>query len=267
MARSEAQEVADVKKALRGAVSKTGVFSAMKLVHFALTKHGERLAVAWSGGRCSTAVLRMALDIKPDVKVIFNDTGVEYLQTVEFVKRLANEWDLNLIVARPTITFWEVAKKYGFPHQSRTGRGKPACCRLLKEYPLRSAVREQEIEGLLTGLRAVESRYRMFWTEQVGQFYFVKKYGLNVWKYNPIAFWTTKQLEKFESERGLPINPIYEKYGLERSGCWVCVGYKGWEEVMARTNPNLLAKMKELMGQGILDHYFRTQVIPCQERG
>jgi len=264
---TEAQELANLRKAMRGAKQQTGVFSAKKLIRLAVDGHGDALSVSWSGGRCSTPVLRMALDIKPNIKVIHNDTGVEYPEMEEFVKNIANKWGVNLIVAKPKTTFWEVCKKYGFPFQSRVGKGKPACCRWLKEYPLRDAIREHGIGAQITGMRAVEARNRMFWTEQAGQFYFVKKYGLNCWRYNPIIFWTTKQLATFERLHNIPVCPIYDKYGLKRSGCWPCTGYKNWEQTMARTNPKFLVKMKELMGTRILDHFYQTQVAPCNQRG
>lgn len=265
--RSELQEAADIRKAMRGCARKTGVFSAKKLIHLAVERHDAKLALAWSGGRCSTAVLHLALGIDPDIKVIFGDTGVEYPETVQFVTAISREWNVNLIIAKPSTTFWKVCKKHGFPYQSRVGKGKPACCKWLKEYPLRSAMREHGIKAEITGMRAVEARNRMYWTEQAGQFYFVKKYGLNVWRYNPIIFWSSTQLAKFESSHGLPINPIYEKYELIRSGCWPCTGYKDWERVMARTRPKFLLKMKELMGQRVLDHFYQSHIAPCQERG
>ena len=267
MHRTEAQELADIEKAKRGAEASTSVFEPQDLIRIALARHGDKLACSWSGGRCSTVVLSMARDLNPRIKVIFNNTGVEYPETVRFVFDLSKKWGLNLIITKPEMTFWEVCKKYGYPYQSRTGKGKPACCRWLKEYPLRSAVRGHGIEAILTGMRAAESRVRMFWTAQRGQFYFTKKCGLNVWKYNPIAFWSSAQLAEFESRRDLPINPIYAKYNLVRSGCWPCTGYKNWEDVMARTNPKFLAKMKELMGQRVLDHFYQTQVAPCSDRG
>lgn len=267
--RTRAQELADIRKAMRGCADKTGVFSAKTLIHLALERHGDKLAVSWSGGRCSTATLRMALDIEPSIKTIFENTGVEYPETVQFVTAISREWNVNLIVTKPEKTFWEVCEKFGYPFSSRVGKGKPACCKWLKEYPLRSAVREYGIEAEITGMRAVEARNRMWWTEQAGQFYFMKKYGLNVWKYNPIIFWSSEQLAAFELAQDLPINPIYAKYELIRSGCWPCTGYKDWERVMARTNPRFLRRMKELMGQRVLDHYYRTRIEPpCHtERG
>lgn len=268
--RSKAQELADIRKAMRGCARKTGVFSAKKLIRLALERHGDKLTVSWSGGRCSTALLRMVLDIKSDITAIYENTGVDYPEMVNFVSTIAKEWGINLIVAKPElgVTFWEVIKKYGFP-EFRIGKGEPACCRYLKIYPFRKVIRELGIDASLTGMRASESRNRMYWTEQAGQFYFIKKHGQNIWKYNPIIFWSHSELARFEVANNIPICPIYQKYGLVRSGCWPCTGYKDWERVMARTHPKVLLKMKELMEQRVLDHYYHTQVDPpCKtERG
>lgn len=265
--RTEAQEQADIRKAMRGAREKTGIFEAPALIRMAVQRHASGLAVSWSGGRCSTAVLRLAMEISPGIKTIFGDTGVEYPETIEFVKRLTREWNVNLIVAKPSTTFWKVCEKYGFPYESRVGRGKPACCRLLKEYPLRQIVREHGIKSLLTGMRVAEARNRMFWTEQRGQFYFTKKYGLNVWKYNPIAFWSSRELAEFEKRTGIPLNPIYSKYALSRSGCWPCTGFKDWRKQLARTNPQFYAWITKKVGpQRILEHFFTTRLEPCQGR-
>lgn len=269
--KTEAQENADIRKAMRGSAIKTGVFSAEKLIHLALERHEDTLAVSWSGGRCSTAVLRLALDIKPTIKAIFNNTGVEYPETIRFVSAMAEKWGVDLIITSPGVTFWEIVKKHGLPKIRKAGGGgpgKPKCCYYLKEKPLKITTHEHGIEATLDGIRVCEARVRMFATARDGQFVFVRRSNLNVWKYHPIAFWSSSQLARFERVRGLPINPIYKKYELIRSGCWPCTGYKDWERVMARTHPKYLLKMKELMGQHVLDHYYRSRVDPpCRTEG
>jgi len=266
--KTEAQELANIRLASRGAEKRTGIFEPQDLIRRAIEQYGDRSFISWSGGRCSTCVLFMALKIKPDIKVIFTNTGVEYPETVKFVEKTSHELNLDLIITKPSTTFWEVCKEHGFPYEVRAGRGKPACCRLLKEYPLRNAVREQMLETEITGIRVAESRARMFYTAQAGQFYFVKKYGLNIWKYNPIAFWTTSQLLEFERENSIPENPVYEKYGLDRCGCWPCTGYLGWQRTLARVNPRFYSWITKQMGpQRILEHFYDTRIAPCRERG
>lgn len=106
-----------------------------------------------------------------------------------------------------------------------------------------------------------EASNRMFITAQRGQFYFAKKWG--VWKYHPIALWVTNELINFIKENSIPVNPVYDKYNLDREGCWPCTGYKGWQENMARTNPKFYAFMMKQMGsQRILEHFYDTRVEP-----
>lgn len=262
MHRTEAQELAQIRVAIRGAERQTGIYEPVELIKMALEKHGKgKVAVSWSGGRCSTAVLFMALEIDPEIKVIHNDTGVLYPETSGFVKSIAKQYNINLTIVKPPTTFWGVCKQYGFPFEVRRGKGEPACCRLLKKYPTKRALKEQGVEAEITGIRVGEASNRMFIVAQRGQFYFAKSWG--VWKFHPIALWTTNQLINFLKENSTPVNPVYDKYNLDREGCWPCTGYKGWKEVMARTNPKFYAFMMKQMGpQRILEHFYHTRIDP-----
>jgi 3'-phosphoadenosine 5'-phosphosulfate sulfotransferase (PAPS reductase)/FAD synthetase len=89
---------------------------ANRMIEEVLCRH-RRPAVCWSGGKDSTVLLHLVLQHRLDVDVIYNDTGVEFPETREFVKLVAREWNVNLHVARPKPgeTFWDVTKKYGWP--------------------------------------------------------------------------------------------------------------------------------------------------------
>jgi len=54
--------------------------------------------VSFSGGRTSGLMLRRILDegLRPDVHVIFADTGKERQETYEFVTRCANRWGVHI---------------------------------------------------------------------------------------------------------------------------------------------------------------------------
>jgi 3'-phosphoadenosine 5'-phosphosulfate sulfotransferase (PAPS reductase)/FAD synthetase len=89
---------------------------ANRMIQRVLAKHGNPV-VCWSGGKDSTVLLHLALQQAPDIPVVFNDTGVEFPETREFVNQVANEWHINLYVARPKRgqTFWNVVEEYGWP--------------------------------------------------------------------------------------------------------------------------------------------------------
>lgn len=92
----------------------TPILEARDCIEKALDKHPAAV-VSWSGERCSTAVLYLTREIKPDIKVIFNDTGVEFSETYDFIKKISKAWDINLEILKPKRTFWDIVGEYGFP--------------------------------------------------------------------------------------------------------------------------------------------------------
>lgn len=211
--------------------------------------------VSWSGGRCSTVVLHMALQVKPDIKVLFNDTGVEFPETYEFIKRITKEWNVNLTVLKPSTTFWKIVEEYGFPMlrgkykaDSKSKDGRPMCCTVLKEEPLRKA----RIKCTITGIRVSEARMRMFVVAQKGQYYKAKT--LKRWQFHPIAFWTTEDLLRYIEENEIPVNKIYGM-GHTRCGCWPCTGYITWQKSLAQSHPKLYRFLAKQKGEPTLWEY------------
>lgn len=70
--------------------------------------------VSFSGGKDSTVLLHIARRIYPDMKAVFVDTGLEYPEIRQFVKKFENvDW------IRPKMTFKQVIEKYGYPFISK----------------------------------------------------------------------------------------------------------------------------------------------------
>jgi len=209
--------------------------SAEEVVSEALKR---KTCIGWSGGRCSTVALWLTLDQDPDIPVVFNNTGIEYPETVEYVRRYAKEWHLNFYELKPEKTFWELVKIHGFPQlrgSSKISRPrKPACCTWLKEKPLHDFMKEKEIEGLITGIRAEESRPRCLSIAQHGQFQFVKRDGF--WKFHPVSLWSLKELMEYVEKYEIPLNPLYSQ-GYNRIGCMPCTGFSYWRQQLAKHQP------------------------------
>jgi len=205
------------------------------VIQEALKRHGEKVALLWSGGRCSTAVLHMTLKINPKIKVLFVNTGVEYPETLKYVLNLGKEWKINLIILKPELTFWDIIKKYGLPIIRRPNNMRkkgepdtPPCCYWLKKKPVIEYIKKHKIEALITGIRAGESTVRAINFRQKGaQFYYVK--SEKIWKYHPIAFWNTKKVADYLLKNDIPLNPLYLK--LDRVGCWPCTAFIGWGKI------------------------------------
>ncbi|MDQ3878228.1 MAG: phosphoadenosine phosphosulfate reductase family protein, partial [Actinomycetota bacterium] len=58
----------------------------------------DRLAIATSFQSSGLVLLHMLQEIRPDLPVLFLDTGFHFPETLEFRDRIAAMWDLKLVV-------------------------------------------------------------------------------------------------------------------------------------------------------------------------
>lgn len=73
-----------------------------------------KVYVSFSGGKDSTVLLHLVRGLYPDVPAVFSDTGLEYPEIKEHVKR----YD-NVEIVRPKMTFKDVIVTYGYPLVSK----------------------------------------------------------------------------------------------------------------------------------------------------
>jgi len=205
-------------------------------------------AVAWSGGKDSTLVLWLSLKWKPDILTVFNDTGVEYPETIKFIHQLRDEWDINLVENRPTTTFFAIVDKFGFSKskvEDGHGHGSP-CCLNLKEKPALSSIKQHGIDCSFTGVTAVESRQRQMTAIRIGACYFAKTKNSQV--VHPILWWTEEEVWSYHEAMNIPSNPIYHvggyRKGSDRCGCMPCTAYLNWEATCSRLTPKLYRLLK-----------------------
>lgn len=183
--------------------------------------------VSCSFGIDSLVVLHLCLQVDPNILVVWNNTLVEYPDTVHFARQLTKEWNLNLVETKPKIKFWDIVEKYGFPLIRRgDNRDRKAvyaterCCDILKKYPMVRAIKEKEIDLAIDGLRREESWTRRRLKEKLK---FHKKW--NVYKFHPLLDWTYDEVWRYIGSNRLPYNPVYDKVlnGYEvHTGCWCC---------------------------------------------
>ncbi len=172
--------------------------------------HGS-LAVAFSGGKDSLVALHLALEINPEIPVVFNSTTVEFPETIEYVKRLAKEWNFKLYIAKPKTSFFIEVKKRGWAtHEHRW------CCIIFKDRPAFEFLIKQGIKAEITGTTRTESIYR----RSLLPFKNPNK-DPPIIRVNPIYDWNQQEVWKYIRENNLPYNPLY-KMGYRRIGCWCC---------------------------------------------
>lgn len=228
--------------------------AARRFVKKVLAQH-DRPVVCWSGGKDSGVVLHLVRQFMPDVPVVYVDSGVEFSETKSFIRQLAQQWDLNLVVAKPEkgVDFWSIGESYGWPicgkatasnveRALRTGNVRDQlsslertlvqagirisckCSEYLQERPSKRAEEKLGADVKFVGIRAAESRSRVrLWIDH-GQYFFVKRYygrGRGIWKANPIGEWTDEDIWKYHGKYNIPHCPLYDM-GYTRNGCWPC---------------------------------------------
>jgi phosphoadenosine phosphosulfate reductase len=174
----------------------------------ALDAFGDKLALVSSFGAESAVLLDIAAKVKPDIPVLFLDTGMLFGQTLDYRKSLAAQLGLkdvrdlrphyqDLAVADPQAKLWQT--------------DTDACCHLRKVVPLDTAL--EDFDAWITGRKRFHGGERL-------SLPVVEQAGRHI-KFNPLANWTKADLEAYAEEHRLPPHPLVE-HGYPSIGCWPC---------------------------------------------
>lgn len=174
----------------------------------------DRLAVASSFQSSGLVILHLLKDLRPDVPVLFLDTGFHFPETLEFRDRITEKWNLKLVVLRGEHQTPErQAEQYG-PGLYR--RDPDRCCAINKVEPLQRAL--EEYDGWISGLRRDQSPMRVDTPMVEAQ---MLPSGDEVLKIHPLAHWSRDQVDGYIAEHDIPTNPLLER-GFASIGCWPC---------------------------------------------
>jgi phosphoadenosine phosphosulfate reductase len=157
-------------------------------------------------------LLHLTRELRPNIPVLFLDTGYHFAETYTYRDRIAAEWNLNLINLMPARTVAEQELEHGLLHQTAPDR----CCALRKVEPLFVAVANYKL--WLTGLRREQARSRAA-LEEIADFTLPS--GVTVRKLSPFADWTTRDVWQSCTHYGIPLLPLYDR-GYSSIGCEPC---------------------------------------------
>jgi phosphoadenosine phosphosulfate reductase len=170
---------------------------------------GERHYIACSFQKTTSVTAHLASRINPEARFFYLDTDVLFPETYETRDRLAEalgvEFDRfhNLSLA-------EQAEQYG----EELWKSDPdACCGLRKVDPMRRAL--SSVDCWVAGVRRGDSASRA----KAPKFGWDAKFDL--WKLNPLADWTERDVWNYIHEHQLPYNPLHD-HGYPSIGCTHC---------------------------------------------
>jgi phosphoadenosine phosphosulfate reductase len=185
-----------------------------EIVEWALTESelaGIALASAFQAE--GTCVMHMATRLRPDIPVLFLETGFHFAETLMLKQELTDRLGLNVVELHGAYTPRTQEEAFGPRLFERTPE---RCCEINKVRPMLEALRGRE--GWITAFRRDSSPTR-------ADASIVDRYELEpgAWivKVNPVATWTRRDTWAYLKRHGLPHNPLYD-LGYASIGCAPC---------------------------------------------
>jgi phosphoadenosine phosphosulfate reductase len=165
-------------------------------IRWAVERFGDKVALACSFQDC--VIVDLAVQVAPQLEVVFLDTEFHFPETLEFVELVRARYQLNLTVTHPD------ASAEPWPC------GTPECCQRRKVEPLFRALEGQS--AWITGLKRSDAATRkdtevVAWDER-----------RQMVKVNPLAAWTDDDIAGYISAHNLPVHPLLAQ-GYLSIGC------------------------------------------------
>ncbi len=184
-----------------------------KIIIEAYERFGNDIAIAFSGGKDSTTLLHLvktAFDGRIPWKVFTLDTSVEFEEIKQFVHRMANEWEFELITLRndEALKSIEIAKD------------KTECCYLLKAVPINNAIKDYGLKALMTAVRWDEQEAR------INEEFFTLRENPPHIRVQPILHFREVDIWAYIKKYNIPYCELYKK-GYRSIDCEPCTRIHG----------------------------------------
>jgi phosphoadenosine phosphosulfate reductase len=182
---------------------------AEEVLHWAFEEFGDRLCLSCSWQKQSSVLVHMVSDLQLDVDIVELDTHLFFKESYETRERLVERYGLTLIVPE-VLTIAEQHKREG-PNLWETNPDH--CCHIRKVEPLIQVLRPYD--AWVSGIRREQSPSRAG-ARKVER---SERYG--VWKVQPLADWSEKDVWQYILRNGIPYNPLHD-VGYRSIGCIPC---------------------------------------------
>jgi phosphoadenosine phosphosulfate reductase len=173
--------------------------SAEEIIEYAVERFHPRLTMACSFQKEESVLVHMLLAACPDARVFTIDTGVLFPETLQTWKRFEDRLGLRVEVVDASS-----------PDQPWT---LERCCSEAKVDALERAL--GGVDAWITGIRREQGSTRSDAPK------LERDEARGIWKVNPLADWSEKDVWRYISANDLPYNPLHDR-GYSSIGCAPC---------------------------------------------
>ncbi len=188
------------------------IAEASYLIHRVFTENHAAACVTCSFQAECMALVDLVIAERPDIPVLFLETGYHFPETYAYRDAMTAWLHLNLVNLSAELTVAAQESQFGILHQTAPDR----CCAIRKVGPLFRGLEEYGV--WFTALRREQSPTRA--NLQV-QDQFRLPSGKHLLKVSPLADWTNADVWAYLKRRGVPVLPLYEQ-GYTSIGCAPC---------------------------------------------
>jgi phosphoadenosine phosphosulfate reductase len=166
----------------------------------AVERFHPRLVLACSFQKEESILIDMLMRIAPDARVFTIDTGVLFPQTYAIWKQVEDRYGLKVEV-------------YDASNPDKPWTGGDHCCGVKKVAALEEAL--TDVDAWITGIRREQAPTR------ANAQHVERDEKRAIWKFNPLAEWTDKDVWNYISKHDLPYHPLHDQ-GYDSIGCAPC---------------------------------------------
>jgi phosphoadenosine phosphosulfate reductase len=173
--------------------------SAQEILAYAVERFHPRLKMACSFQKEESVLVHMLTSIEPDARVFMIDTGVLFPETLDTWKQFEDRFGVTIEVidACSPDEPWTINR----------------CCGEAKVEALERAL--DDVDGWVTGIRREQAPTRA----GARKLEYDERRG--IWKVNPLADWSEKDLWRYVFKHDLPYHPLHDQ-GYASIGCEPC---------------------------------------------
>jgi phosphoadenosine phosphosulfate reductase len=183
--------------------------SAEEVLAYAVEQYHPRLYLACSFQKEESVLIDMLHRIEPEARIFALDTHVLFPETYAHWREMEERYGFKVeIYEGPTLA--QQAAEHG---DELWKRDPAACCGIRKVAPLKEAL--SQVDAWVTGVRREQSPTRanapkLTWDDKH-----------ELWKFNPLADWSEKDVWRYISKHDVPYNPLHDR-NYASIGCTHC---------------------------------------------
>jgi phosphoadenosine phosphosulfate reductase len=174
--------------------------SAQEVLAYAVEQFHPRLTMACSFQKEESVLVHMITQVQPDARIFTIDTGVLFPETLQTWKQFEERFGVAIEVfdAHSPDEPWTLQR----------------CCSAAKVDALERAL-SSDVDAWITGVRREQADTR------ADALKLERDERRDLWKFNPLADWTEKDVWTYIFKHDLPYNPLHDR-GYSSIGCAPC---------------------------------------------